>query len=148
VVQIYALLHRKLAAEQLASIPSDRFDTECVQPVKLLRSAAGVLAYIAADPCAHFLVETTKFAVPELYGETFQILSRCASTLLSPLSSPSSRDVRMAPSVCLAEAQAVIVKKALLAGKTSLTALAQLCAVCTLVAFLASRSCVELNHCP
>jgi hypothetical protein len=105
VLFMYALVHRQLAADALNLIPTDRFDSECVQPVKNLRTASGILSFIASDVCGHFVVETSKFPVPEVYAGTYQILA----------------------SISLAEAQAIMMKKAILGGKMSLTAIAQLC---------------------
>jgi len=91
VLTVYGLLHRKIAMEKLTEITEENFDESCTVPLKYLREASGIFEYISQQVSTKFVVAPNILPIPEIFSESFNLLS----------------------SICLAEGQEFIVRKAI-----------------------------------
>jgi len=92
VLYCYGLLYRKSALDTLASIQEDQFSTRWTEVTKLLSVASGILNYVSDSVASRFFVFPKDMPLPEVFPETFSLLSR----------------------VSLAECQELVVKRAVL----------------------------------
>lgn len=76
VLYCYGLLHRKSALDILSSIQEDQFSTRWTEVTKRLSTAAGILSYVADSVASRFFVFPKDMPLPEVFPETFSLLSR------------------------------------------------------------------------
>lgn len=76
VLYSYGLLYRKLASDTLSSIQEDQFSTRWTEVVKQLSNSAGILSYVAESVASRFFVFPKDMPLPEVFPETFNLLSR------------------------------------------------------------------------
>jgi hypothetical protein len=99
------MLHRRQAVQRLESVTDETFNTAYVEITKLLGQAAGIFQFASEHVSSRFFVNAADLPVPEIFAETFGMLA----------------------SMCIAEQQELIVKRAV-QKKSSLSVVAKLCA--------------------
>lgn len=76
VLYCFGLLHRKHALDALHAITEEQFSSRWTEATKLLSTAAGIFQYIAEHVASRFFVFPKDMPMPEVFPETFTLLSR------------------------------------------------------------------------
>jgi hypothetical protein len=105
ILNLYGLLHRKLAYERHDEITYDNFDELSKIPLRYLMEAAGIFEYLGGEASTNFIVSPTTLPIPEVFSDAF-MLQAC---------------------ICYGEGQQYIVRKAII-KQSNPAIIAKLCA--------------------